>query len=43
MKPARLKKSVDSHYGEVEETLGQRKTAQLERLLKEFIEESARR
>lgn len=40
---ARLKKSVDSHHGEVEEALGQRKTAQLKRLLEEFIEESARR
>ena len=43
VKPARLKKSVDSHHGEVEEALGQRKTAQLKRLLEAFIEESARR
>ena len=42
VKPARLKKSVDSHHGEVEEALGQRKTAQLKRLLEEFFEESAR-
>jgi DNA-binding MarR family transcriptional regulator len=38
---ARLKKSVDEHHDVVAETLGPRKTEQLKKLLKAFIDESA--
>jgi MarR family transcriptional regulator, organic hydroperoxide resistance regulator len=38
---ARLKRSVDAHHGAVEDALGPRKTAQLKKLLKAFIDESA--
>lgn len=37
---SRLKTQVDAHHGAVEEALGPRKTGQLKRLLKAFIEES---
>lgn len=36
----RLKKSVDAHHGVIEEALGARKTEQLKKLLKAFIDES---
>lgn len=38
---ARLKMSVDAHHGAVEDALGPRKTEQLKKLLKAFIDESA--
>jgi MarR family transcriptional regulator, organic hydroperoxide resistance regulator len=34
---ARLKQCVDAHHDSIEETLGPRKTNQLERLLESFI------
>ena len=37
----RLRAQVDAHHGVVEDALGPRKTEQLKRLLKAFIEESA--
>jgi MarR family transcriptional regulator, organic hydroperoxide resistance regulator len=36
----RLKKRVDAHHGVVEEALGVRKTEQLKKLLKAFIDEA---
>ena len=37
----RLRKSVDAHHGALEEALGPRKTEQLKKLLRAFIDESA--
>jgi len=38
---ARLRKCVDAHHGVLAEALGPRKTEQLKKLLKAFIDESA--